>query len=147
MNVSYPVAPVIEQLRASVPAIKLVGASADLTAALTTPPPVSPAAYVLQSSRGHPPQWSGAGDTDFVQNADAAIQVVLWTRNYAQARTGASARKDMDQLLDAVAAGLLGFAPANTFVPLSFDRSTDEHYDAGWLTSQIVFLSNFRIQP
>ncbi|MFM2287129.1 MAG: hypothetical protein RL684_272 [Pseudomonadota bacterium] len=144
MNLIFPVAPVIEHLRAQVPALKIVGASADLTAALTTPPTAAPAAYVLQTSQGRPPQWSG--DSRFVQKADAAVQVVLWVRNYAQARAGASARADMDALLGAVGEALIGFHPSTDYWPLWFDRATDEHYDAGWLTSQITFQSDFRIQ-
>ncbi len=144
MNIAYPVATVIDALRERVPALKLIGASADLTAALTTPPKVTPAAYVLQTTQGRKPQLCGEGD--FVQNADAVIQVVPWVRNYAAAATGASARRDMDQLLDAIGQGLIAFAPNNLFTPLWLGQVSDEHYDAGWLTSQITFFSDFRIQ-
>lgn len=142
-----PVAPVIDRLRATVPSLKVVSHSADLTGALTTPPPVGPAAYVLQSSKGHPPQFSGVEeDDDYEQKVEAAIQVVLWVNNYAQQGIGTGARADMDRLLNQIGDALSGWSPTGDEYPLWFSAATDEHYAAAWLTSQIVFRSEFHAQ-
>ena len=145
MNVIFPVAPVVVQIQQQVPRAKVVGVMAELGTALKTPPTVASAAYVLQTTEADVPEYS-TGDSSYAQNAQSAIQVVLWLRNYAQARTGAAARADMDLFIDEVANALIGFAPTgDSYRPLWFRNATDEYYDAAWLVSQVTFLSEFII--
>lgn len=144
MNVIFPVAPVVAHVKVQVPRAKVVGVMADLGTALKTPPNVATAAYVVQSTEGDEPEYS-TGDFSYAQTALSAIQTVLWVRNYAQARTGASARADMDLFINEMATALIGFAPDGEFRPLWFRSATDEYYDAAWLVSQVTFQSEFII--
>jgi len=148
MNVIFPVAPVVVQIEQNVPRAKVVGIAADLDTALKTPPNVAAAAYVLQNTQAKEPQYS-TGDDAYAQDAATTIQVVLWLRNYAQARTGAAARADMDAFTNEVATALIGFAPDSVapdgFRALWFRGAKDEFYDAAWLVSQMAFQSEFII--
>lgn len=143
MQLTFPIAPVIAHL-AGLKDLKLVSHSADLTTALRTPPNAAPAAYVLGSSRAQPPQFTG--EDSFDQTAAAAVQVVLWVRNYASQRAGIGARNDMDALINQVGERVVGFHTTEEFTPLWFGSGTDEHYDGGWLIHQLTFYSEFSIR-
>jgi hypothetical protein len=144
MNVIFPVAPVIRHLEANVPRAKIVGLAGDLRTAQDAPPSVASAAYVVQSTQGDTPDLSTGVDA-YAQSAASEITVVLWLRNYAQARTGAAARVDMDAFINEVASALIGFTPSDEYRSLWFKTSNDVFYEAAWLVSQITFQSEFII--
>jgi len=140
----FPVGDVIARLKAQVPALKYVGNGADLRAVTQNGPNVVPAAYVLVEEKGDKASVATGGVV--VQSVHAAVQVVMYVRNYAQEQTGAAARKDMDQLMGAMRTALVGWKPTENFMQLTFMANRDESYVAGLLCTQEIYRSQYRIQ-
>lgn len=140
----YPVQPILDRLRASVPALKLIETAANLRTALEQQPAAVPAAYVVTARSGREPK--GATGGMLIQGVDVGVQVVLMVRNYAQAQTGASAAADMDALITAVDTALINWSPSQDFVPLYLGPGQDAPYGSGLLITHQTYRSRYRIQ-
>lgn len=140
----FPSADVEARLTNQVKQLRLVGNAADLSTALKQAPNAVPAAFVLRSERGDRPKGFTSGT--LVQNINVSLQVVLWVRNYAKARTGSGARADMDRLQTGVRKALIGWQPSPEFDTLSLDAERDENFTGGALVTQSVFRSQYRLQ-
>lgn len=139
----FPVAVAMARLRAMAPALKLVGDAAELETALSQHPRVSPAAYVTSAELGRAVKYTGP---IAVQNCDVTLRVVLFVRHFAQQETGSGARHEMDSLvIPQVRAALFGWTPNDAFDSLHFQAGRDERYAAGWLVSQQVFATDYRM--
>lgn len=139
----FPVSKVIERLRELAPALLEVGDAADLSTALAQQPRVGVAAYVTAAELGKPIKYSGAVA---IQNCDVTIRVVLFVRNFAGEATGSGARQQMDaEVIPAVRRALFGWRPDDAFDALSFQAGRDEKFTAGWLVSQQVFATDYRM--
>lgn len=140
----FPVADAIARLRTQASALKLVGDAADLETALAQQPRVSPAAYITSAELGRAVKYTGPVG---VQNCDVTLRVVLFVKHYAQQATGSGARHEMDSLvIPQVRAALFGWTPGDAFDVLHFQAGRDERFGAGWLVSQQVFGTNYRMQ-
>lgn len=139
----FPVSKVIERLRERAPVLFEVGDAADLTTALAQQPRVAVAAYVTTAELGKPIKYSGEVA---IQNCDVTIRVVLFVRNLAGEATGSGARQQMDtEVIPAVRKALFGWTPEEAFDALSFQAGRDEKFTAGWLVSQQVFATDYRM--
>jgi len=139
----FPVSAAIERLRLRAPSLLDVGNAADLATALTQQPRVAPAAYVTAAEIGRAIKYTGPVA---IQNCDVTLRVVLFVRHYGAEHTGAGAREQMDsEVIPQVRAALFGWAPVDAFEALSFQAGRDESYAAGWLVSQQVFGTNYRM--
>lgn len=139
----FPVSDVIERLRERASVLLEVGDAADLSTALAQQPRVGVAAYVTAAELGKPIKYSGAVA---IQNCDVTIRVVLFVRNFTGEATGSGARQQMDtEVIPAVRRALFGWRPDDAFDALSFQAGRDERYAAGWLVSQQVFATDYRM--
>lgn len=139
----FPVSKVIERLRERAPVLFEVGDAAELTTALAQQPRVAVAAYVTTAELGKPIKYSGEVA---IQNCDVTIRVVLFVRNLAGEATGSGARQQMDtEVIPAVRKALFGWTPEEAFDALSFQAGRDEKFTAGWLVSQQVFATDYRM--
>lgn len=139
----FPVSAVIERLRESALVLLEVGDAADLTTALAQQPRVNVAAYVTAAELGKPIKYSGS---IAIQNCDVTVRVVLFVRNFAGEATGSGARQQMDsEVIPAVRKALFGWTPDDAFDALSFQAGRDEKFAAGWLVSQQIFATDYRM--
>ncbi|KHS06600.1 hypothetical protein RM61_15150 [Xanthomonas phaseoli pv. phaseoli] len=139
----FPVSTAIARLRTHAPALLAVGSAADLTTALAQQPRVAISAYVTAAEVGRAIKYTGPLA---IQNCDVTLRVVLFVRHYGDEQTGGGARSEMDEeVIPQVRAALFGWAPADAFDALSFQAGRDESYTAGWLVSQQVFGTNYRM--
>ncbi|RPE81844.1 phage tail terminator protein [Vulcaniibacterium tengchongense] len=138
----YPVSLAIERLSAHAPLLKLVGDAADLQAAFDATPVRAPAAYVLCEERGGAIKYTGPVT---IQDVEVALQLVLFVRNATKERTGAGARRAMDEVIGQCRAALLGWAPGDSYDALSFWSGRDERYSGSWLVAQQVYRGGYRI--
>ena len=139
----FPVFRVIERLRQRADCLLEVGSAADLKTALEQNPRVAIAAYVTSAELGRPIKYTGP---TAIQNCDVTLRVVLFVRDYTHERTGAGARETMDTLIiPQVREALFGWTPEDAFNAISFQAGRDENYAAGWLVSQQVFGTDYRL--
>lgn len=105
---------VIERLKATVPALKVVGGSIEFQAAAESNPKATPAAFVYL--HGESPSGSiAAGITQ--QQVAARIGVVLVVRNLSDTK-GAAAGIDLQALRNLVKEQIYGWEPAPGHAPL-----------------------------
>lgn len=140
----FPVTDAIARLETKAGAIlHQVGNAADLATALAQEPRVDVAAFVTIAERGREIKYSGAVA---LQNVDVTLRVVLFVRSFASQGTGAGARDLMDnEVIPAVRSALFGWTPGDAFNALSFQASRDESYKAGWLVSQEIYITDYRM--
>lgn len=139
----FPVADVIARLTALAPVLLQVGDAADLTTALAQQPRVAVAAFVTAAELGREIKYTGPVAQ---QNCDVTLRVVLFVRHYGSEGTGSGARQQMDsEVIPQVRKALFGWTPSDTFDALSFKAGRDETYAAGWLVSQQVFGTDYRM--
>lgn len=134
----------MDRITAKVSGLRLVGAAADLDAAIGSSPKAVPAAFVLASERGQKP--AGASGGVLMQQIDVAVQVVLMVRNLRDSATGSQARADMDAITDAADAALLNWPPSIEHDPFWFDAGRDERFDGGLLVHQRIYRTRRRNQ-
>lgn len=140
----YPVNLAMIRLRDKVPDLRnKVGNAADLRTALQAKPATSPAAYLQAEERGGLVKYSGPIT---VQDVTVSLQLVLFFRSAKGEGDGTGARQGMDALITATRTALVGWAPGDAFQELSFQAGRDEYYDGGWLVSQQIYRSGYRIQ-
>ncbi|WP_411832323.1 hypothetical protein [Pseudoxanthomonas mexicana] len=120
-----------------------VGNAADLRTALQSKPRTSPAAYLQAEERGGPVKYSGPVT---VQDVSVSLQLVLFFRSAKGEGDGAGAREGMDVLIAATRAALVGWSPGDAFQALYFQAGRDEYFDCGWLVSQQIYQTGYRIQ-
>lgn len=142
----YPLAPVIERLRAAAPSLKLVGTAADLRTALEQHPNTSPTAVVARAERSGKPV-AGSGGL-LLQLVGVELEVVLFVRHAGDARSGSGARGAMDALINEVRSALLRFVPDGSlhWRPLVHERGRDEYFHGDWLTSVETFSTSYPIE-
>lgn len=141
----YPLAPVIERLRAQVPQLRFVGNAADLRTALDQQPRALPAAYVVRQERAQ--GAAGASGGVLIQQQNVDVIIVNYVRNNASADSGAAVAAEMDALAAAERAALLNWTPDPAAIePLTFNTARDETYSAGLLISQELYRSRYRIE-
>lgn len=139
----FPVVDVIDRLIQRAPVLLQVGDAADLTTALAQQPRVAVAAFVTAAELGRGIKYSGPLA---LQNCDVTIRVVLFVRHYGSEATGSGARQQMDrEVIPAVRGALFGWTPDDAFNALNFQAGRDESYAAGWLVSQQVFATDYRM--
>jgi hypothetical protein len=136
----YPLAGIVQRL-AAITALRSVGISADLAAALKSAPGAVPAAFVVREERAIETTY-GTGVQ--VQKVDAAVAIVLFVRNYRESDSGAGARDEMDALLAQARAQLLGWRPSGEFGALRLHASNENIYSGALLVSQETYLSTYR---
>lgn len=140
----FPVAPIIERLQRLAPVLQVVGHAADLATALAQQPLRPVAAYITTAELGRPIKYAGAVA---LQNCDVTIRVVLFVRHFGAAGSGEGARIQMDtEVIPQVRRALFGWTPADAFNALSFQAGRDENYGGGWLVTQQVFGTDYRMQ-
>jgi hypothetical protein len=140
----YPLAPVVERLKAGGSPLKIVGNAADLSTAVQQQPRATPAAYVVRQERAQPSR--GASGGVLVQQMGVDVIVVLYVRNQAAADTGAAALAEMTALAGFVRERLLNWRAHDDTEPLTANASRDEGFNAGLLVSQELFRSAYRIE-
>ena len=102
------------------------------------------AAYVTAAEMGGRARYTG---DQHIQNVDVTLRVVLMVRNYSGQASGSGARRQMDeQVIPGVREALVGWTPVDAVDALSFQAGRDEKFRAGWLVSQQVFVTNYRMQ-
>ena len=139
----FPVSSVIDRLRLRAPVLKLVGDAADLDTALAQEPRVDVAAYVTIYEQGRQIKYLGSVAQ---QNCDVTLRIVLFTRHYGSQETGSGARQVMDaEVIPEVRGALFGWTPDDAFNALSFAAGRDERYRAGWLVTQQIFTTDYRL--
>lgn len=139
----FPVSSVIDRLRRLATVLLEVGDAADLTTALAQQPRVAVVAFVTAAELGKPIKYSGS---IAIQNCDVTVRVVLFVRNFAGEATGSGARQQMDaEVIPAVRKALFGWTPDDAFNALSFQAGRDEKFAAGWLVSQQIFATDYRM--
>lgn len=139
----FPAHAVIDRLRTGASVLKQVGDAASLQAALEQKPRVDVAAYVTIYEQGRAIKYMGSVAQ---QNCDVTVRVVLFVRHYGSQETGSGARKLMDEeVIPAVRKQLFGWTPSDAFNALSFAAGRDERFDAGWLVTQQVFTTDYRL--
>ena len=141
----FPLAAVLERLRAKVPELRSMDGAAGLLAAEKQLPVRMPAAYVIASEKGHPAKgFSGGG---LVQDVDVALVVVLYVSNAARASTGSAAQADLDALTGKVRAALVNWKPMQHSggTALHFLASDGEAFQAGAVQGQSAFGCTYRI--
>ena len=139
----FPVSSVIGRLQQLATVLLEVGDAADLTTALAQQPRVAVAAFVTAAELGKPIKYSGS---IAIQNCDVTVRVVLFVRNFAGEATGSGARQQMDaEVIPAVRKALFGWTPDDAFNALSFQAGRDEKFAAGWLVSQQIFATDYRM--
>ncbi|WP_295937038.1 hypothetical protein [uncultured Xanthomonas sp.] len=139
----FPVSQAIAHLRAAAPVLQIVGGAADLATALAQTPTRPTAAYITTAELGRAIKYTGPVA---IQQCDVTLRVVLFVRNFGTAGTGESARDQMDlEVIPQVRQALFGWAPGDQYDALWFQAGRDESYAAGWLVSQQVFGTNYRL--
>jgi len=101
------IGPVIDRLTAQVSALRFVGGAADLEAAQRERAPATPAAYVLLSNDR--PGSVTTSTQRFRQQVTGAIGVITAVRDYRVSERGAGAADDIESILAAQRAALLGW--------------------------------------
>lgn len=138
----YPVAAVVDRLKANAGSLRQVGRAAELRAAIANPPSVKAAAFVLVSERAHP----ASGMTGKLkQRVDVSLGVVLFVRNYA-GRRGETSLVDAEALSTETRGVLLGWTPTNHIAALELQAARSEQYDGGQLWWQDVYLTHYRLE-
>jgi hypothetical protein len=141
----FPVGAIIARLQEQAKVLLEVGSAADLSTALEQQPKTTVAAFVTAAELGQRSKYSTNGL--HIQNVDVTIRVVLFVRNYAGEAAGTGARLQMDaEVIPAVRQALVGWTPVDAFDALSFQAGRDEAFKAGWLVSQQVLTTNYRMQ-
>lgn len=142
----FPLHQAVARLKGSVPGIGVIGAAADLRAALDDKPRASPALFVIKEERSNAP--AGASNGVLAQMCQVTLQVVLFVRNASGERRGEGAREQMDALIHAVRDALLAWSPDNArfFHGLHHVASRDESYAGGWLVAQEIFQTRYPIE-
>jgi hypothetical protein len=142
----FPLAPVIQRVRDMVPRLKLVGTAADLRSAVGQALPTAslPAAFIVRQERAI--RTAGASGGVLIQQMEVDLIVVLYLRNHASEKTGSRAASEMDQLVPDMRAALLNWTPVPDAVPITFNASRDQAYEAGTLIVQELFKTAYRIE-
>lgn len=138
----FPLSPLVDRLT-PIPELRVVGIAADLATALKALPATIPAAYVVREERALETTY-GTGVQ--LQKVDAAIAVVYFVRNYARSDTGGGARDEMDALIAAGRARLIGWRPSSDYTPLRLHSSNENVYSGAVLVSQETYLSTYRVR-
>jgi hypothetical protein len=129
-----------------VPRLKLLGTAADLRSALEQVLPAAslPAAFFVRQERAI--RTAGASGGVLIQHMEVDLIVVLYVRNHAGEKTGARAAAEMDQLVAENRAALLNWTPVRDAVPITFNASRDQAYQASTLIVQELFKTAYRIE-
>jgi len=138
----FPLAEVIDRLRAKVPLAKSIGTAADLHVALDVPPTANPALYVLAEERGGPGKYSGPAT---IQNVDVTLKIVRLVRSASGQKHGRGAREQADQIAGQIRTALIGWTPGDAFEAITFQAGRDDSYRGGWLAGQELFRTSYRI--
>ena len=128
----FPTAQAMDRLEA-IEAIKLLGTSADLQAALDGSPRAAPAVFVLTETTGGAIEFSGP---PVQQTRNTALKLVCWVSNHGRP---AQVRDDMDQLLGDIDARLAGWTPGDAFAELVMKAARDEFAHGAYLVAQAVY--------
>lgn len=115
------IAEVIARLKATVPALKLVGGAADLQAAVEVNPPATPAVFVIPVEDS--PGARFAADVT-MQRVTTVVGLVLVVKNLAD-KHGAAAATDMEALRQAVRDQVYGWQARPELDP--FERGPGKH--------------------
>lgn len=137
---------VIDRLRVSVPALRLIAGAAELDAALnSTSASTVPAAYVLLARETA--SASRGSSERVVQQVDVALSVILVARNYQRADLGAAAGADLAALTAAVRGALIGWtpSPADT-LPLDLQSGRLESRQGASLWWQEIYRTRYTLE-
>lgn len=110
----FDVRPLIERLRAAVPALRQVAGAADLAAVTQLADFPAPCAYVLLAREQAEERATGITQRGqqqrLLQGARVSFAVVVAVRNYREQR-GAQVAPELQSILGAIRAALIGYAP------------------------------------
>lgn len=138
-TLTYPVAAVVERLR-SAQSIKLVGLAPDLANALSTPPRVTPAVYLVTSVTGGAVKYSGP---PVQQERVTTLAHVVWVRHHGDT---AAVRAELDDVLAEIDAVYAGWSPGEAFGDLVLTQARDEFAHAQYLCVQAHYTSAWDFQ-
>lgn len=134
---------IVERLKASVPALREIGGSATLDAAVKANRFAQPAAYVL------PRKESGAeneiGPNGYSQLVKTSFSVVLVVKNVGDAR-GKKAHGDLQEVRGAVQQALINWKPEWAANPVEFDSGVLAEMDAGVIWWEDVYRTEFYLE-
>lgn len=146
MTVLFDIDPIIEKLRADVPALRAVSGAAELAAGVESGKGLqTPCAFVvLVGEQGSDLRgFSGA----YLQPTHVALSVMLVVRNYTRSTLGAAAGADLLPALAAVRKSLLGWKPAGASDVLSLTAGRVHEFDAGTLWWEDVYRTRYTLNP
>lgn len=134
---------VIDRLKASVPAFKLVGEANDFQAAAEKNPNIGPAVFVFSTG-------DSAEDSKVVgrvrQKVTTTIAVVYAVKNVGNAQ-GAGNSALLDTLKQSARAALMGWQPDGTVDPLSFVSGNQLAFRQGWQWWMDSFKTQLILNP
>ena len=142
----FPLAPVVQRARARVPRLKLLGTAPDLRSALeqALPAPSLPAAFFVRQERAI--RTAGASGGVLIQHMEVDLIAVLYFRNHAAEKTGARAAEEADEVVLELRTALLNWTPVREAMPITFNASRDQAYQASTLIVQELFKTSYRIE-
>lgn len=131
----FDVGVIVARLKASVPALRLVGLAAEFAAVRSLADFPAPCAYVVLASEqgtskptGHAPRGQ---QISVRQVADVSFGVVLVVRNYRE-QQGAQIADDLAAIVGSARAALMGYVPdVDGGRPCEFVRGDLQDYSAG----------------
>ncbi|AKU21876.1 hypothetical protein [Massilia sp. NR 4-1] len=127
------------RLRATVPALKLVGDAVGFQSAAERTPTVMPACYVI--TLGEKPSPNSLGNI-LIQQVQASIGVILVMRNLGDA-TGAKAQASIEALRGQVKDQIFGWVPKAGCEPLERGDSNLLAFRDGCVWWQDIYVTSF----
>lgn len=110
----FDVRPVVDRLRAAVPALRLVGLAADYATVKSLRDFTAPSAYVLLAQEAFEPTPTGHGERGqqraLNQRVEVHFGVVIAARNYRE-QAGAQMADDIQTLIGQTRTALMGWVP------------------------------------
>lgn len=130
---------IIARIKATVPAIKLVGEAADFQTAAEKNPNVTPACFVIALEESPAPNAYG---NLMQQQVRAAVGIVIVVRNVGDI-SGGAARLTMESLRKQLKDQLFGWTPAAGLDPLERGNSNLLAFRDGHMWWQDVYLTEY----
>lgn len=136
--------PVFARVRAEVPPLRAVEGAAEAEAAIAAGRVAPPVTYVLLASESA--QRNRTATRTFVQQAEAVFGLLTVVRNYRRADLGDSGREDLQAILQAQRAALVGWTLPGQDHPIEFHSGRLFRLIGGAIWWQDVFRTPYRIE-
>jgi len=130
---------IIARIKATVPAIKLVGEAADFQTAVENNPKITPACFVIPlQEMPERAEFAGA----MLQQVAVAVGVIIVIRNVADT-TGAAAKANIDTLRKQIKDQLYGWKAETQLDPFERGASNLLAFREGHMWWQDVYLTSY----